>query len=198
MCDTSNSPATFPPTRSESEPSPAPRLGNRAGTLPIPPAGGVEAAETETAATGELSANEPEPQRNRRTYRITDYDRIGVGSLRQKCRQNLAAIELLKQLEAEDRQAPARRGASSFATSAGVDCRKSSINGMSSGRKNASGLRLCSRQMNWTPPAPPPQRPLHRSRHCPRHVCRAGATRVQARTHPRTCARPRPLHRPHG
>ena len=38
---------------------------------------------------------------NSRNYRITDDDRIGVGSLKQKCRDNLAAIELLKQIEAE-------------------------------------------------------------------------------------------------
>ena len=46
---------------------------------------------------------EPEPLRNRRNYRITDEDKLGAGSLKQKCRHNLAAIELLQQLEAEAR-----------------------------------------------------------------------------------------------
>ena len=48
-------------------------------------------------------AAEPEPLRNQHNYRITDADRIGVGSLKQKCHDNLAAIELLKRLEAEGR-----------------------------------------------------------------------------------------------
>ncbi|GAB4427924.1 MAG: hypothetical protein Kow0031_08050 [Anaerolineae bacterium] len=38
-------------------------------------------------------------------YRITDADRIGVGGAKQKYRDNVAAIRLLKQLEAEGRQA---------------------------------------------------------------------------------------------
>ncbi len=46
---------------------------------------------------------EPEPARNQNNYRITDADRVGVGSLKQKCLGNLAAIQLLKQLEAEER-----------------------------------------------------------------------------------------------
>jgi hypothetical protein len=48
---------------------------------------------------------EPEPVRNGGNHRITDADRIGVGSLKQKCRDNLAAIKLLKDLEAGNRQA---------------------------------------------------------------------------------------------
>jgi N12 class adenine-specific DNA methylase/adenine-specific DNA methylase len=47
--------------------------------------------------------DEPEPLRNQGNYRITDADRVGVGSLKQKCRHNLAAIELLQQLETEAR-----------------------------------------------------------------------------------------------
>ena len=46
---------------------------------------------------------EPAPPRNQRNYRITDADQVGLGSLKQKCRHNLAAIELLKQLESEQR-----------------------------------------------------------------------------------------------
>ena len=48
---------------------------------------------------------EPEPLRNPRNYRITDADRVGVGSLKRKCQDNLAAIALLQQLEAEGRAA---------------------------------------------------------------------------------------------
>lgn len=42
-----------------------------------------------------------EPLRNRNNYRITDRDDIGQGSLKQKCRNNLAAIEMLLSLETE-------------------------------------------------------------------------------------------------
>ena len=37
---------------------------------------------------------EPQPLLNRANYRITDADRLGEGSLKRKCRDNLAAIEL--------------------------------------------------------------------------------------------------------
>ena len=43
----------------------------------------------------------PQPCR----FRITDGDRLGEGSLRQKCEHNLAAIELLKGLESQQRPA---------------------------------------------------------------------------------------------
>ena len=49
-------------------------------------------------------AAEPEPLRNQRNYRIADADRIGAGSLKRKCQDNLAAIELLKRLEPEGRE----------------------------------------------------------------------------------------------
>ncbi len=55
---------------------------------------------------------EPEPVRavepvvpKARLFRITDADRLGEGSLRQKCENNLAAIELLKDMESEQRPA---------------------------------------------------------------------------------------------
>jgi N12 class adenine-specific DNA methylase len=48
---------------------------------------------------------EPEQIRNQANYRIAAGDRLGSGSLKQKCRDNLAAIELLKRLEAESRPA---------------------------------------------------------------------------------------------
>ena len=47
---------------------------------------------------------EPEPQPSR-DFRITESDRIGQGSLREKARDNIAAIRTLKQLEAESRNA---------------------------------------------------------------------------------------------
>ena len=53
----------------------------------------------------ESAPAEAEPLRNQANYRITEADRVGVGSLKQKCRANLAAIELLKHLEAEGRPA---------------------------------------------------------------------------------------------
>ncbi len=71
----------------------APECGNDAGV--IEPRPNSEAA----------VPPEPEPRRNPRNYRITDGDKVGVGSLKQKCRANLAAIELLKKLEAEIRAA---------------------------------------------------------------------------------------------
>jgi hypothetical protein len=48
---------------------------------------------------------EPEPLRNAQNYRITDADRVGVGSLKRKCQDNLAAIAQLQQLEAGNRAA---------------------------------------------------------------------------------------------
>ena len=53
---------------------------------------------------------EPEPVKpievpKPRVFRITEADRLGEGSLRQKCEDNLAAIELLKRLELEKRSA---------------------------------------------------------------------------------------------
>ena len=53
---------------------------------------------------------EPEPVKpievaKARVFRITEADRLGEGSLRQKCEDNLAAIELLKRLELEKRSA---------------------------------------------------------------------------------------------
>jgi len=44
-----------------------------------------------------------EPLRNENNYRITDGDNLGVGSLKKKCHDNLAAIELVLALEAAGR-----------------------------------------------------------------------------------------------
>ena len=72
-------------------------MGDRAGSLPPDSAGAIAA---------DAAPAEAEPPRNQRNYSITDADKVGLGSLKQKCRANLAAIELLKQLEGEGR-APA-------------------------------------------------------------------------------------------
>ena len=47
---------------------------------------------------------EPE-QLNCNNYRITAEDRLGEGSLKQKCRDNFSAIELVSRLDTEDRAA---------------------------------------------------------------------------------------------
>jgi hypothetical protein len=62
-------------------------LGDRAGALPSDSAGAIAA---------DAAPAETEPPRNQRNYNITDADKVGLGSLKQKCRANLAAIELLK------------------------------------------------------------------------------------------------------
>lgn len=78
-------------------------MGDCAGTIHLPTAREIAA----DAATPDEAAVEAEPElaRNQRNYRIADEDRIGSGSLKQKCRHNLVAIELLKQLEDEGRPA---------------------------------------------------------------------------------------------
>ncbi len=50
------------------------------------------------------SGREPEPL-NTNCYRITAQDRLGEGSLKQKYRDNFAAIELVRQLDSDDRTA---------------------------------------------------------------------------------------------
>jgi N12 class adenine-specific DNA methylase/SAM-dependent methyltransferase len=42
---------------------------------------------------------------NRNNYRISDADGVGEGSIKEKCRANLAAIRILKRLQAENRSA---------------------------------------------------------------------------------------------
>ena len=68
-------------------------MGAGAGEVHSPPAGG--------AGTG------VESLRNRDNYRITDADRLGEGSLKEKFEQNVAAIELLRVVESESRPATA-------------------------------------------------------------------------------------------
>ena len=67
-----------------------PAIGSEPETIVVPP---------------ESPVARPELRRNQRDYRITDADKVGVGSLKQKCRANLSAIELLQKLEAQQRPA---------------------------------------------------------------------------------------------
>src|SRR6266511_1918859 len=69
-----------------------PSLGDGEGAL-HPPAAGIE------------RRIRVEPPRNQANYRITDANRIGEGSLKQKFRQNIAAIRLLREIEHEKRSA---------------------------------------------------------------------------------------------
>ena len=70
---------------------------------------GTDSGEIHPSAAGRFPSLTPvrdaEPVYNQRNYRITDGDKVGVGSLRQKCRDNFAAIELLKRIESEQRPA---------------------------------------------------------------------------------------------
>ena len=67
-------------------------MGDRPEPLSVPSAGRV--------------AEPPDgPPQNSGNYRITSSDRLGAGSLWQKCQDNLTAIELLKRLEKEQRPA---------------------------------------------------------------------------------------------
>jgi hypothetical protein len=82
-------------------------LGDGAGTICVPASGGIAdaKADADAPAIGDSCSAEPEPPRNQRNYRISDADRLGVGSLKRKCQANLAAIAMLKTLEAEGRPA---------------------------------------------------------------------------------------------
>jgi hypothetical protein len=93
-------------------------LGDCKGALHLPAAGvltdghkadsnepvGNEVNLVETVGR-QVATAEPEPLRNQHNYQITDADKLGAGSLKGKCQGNLAAIELLKRLEAESRSA---------------------------------------------------------------------------------------------
>ena len=70
-------------------------MGNGAGAVPLPA----------PRILTPVRNPDPDPLRNQNNYRITDADNLGSGSLKQKCRDNLAAIELLKRLETESRPA---------------------------------------------------------------------------------------------
>ena len=79
---------------------PRPALADRSSALSLPAAGEHVGEDEEWVPFGPAAA-EPEPVRNRRNYRIPEADHLGAGSLKRKCEQNLAAIELLKRLEAQ-------------------------------------------------------------------------------------------------
>ena len=107
-------------------------MGNCAGAIHSP------------APRGDLvTAAEPEPVRNQNNYRITEEDRIGLGSLKQKCRANLEAIELLKFWSTNSGSQPTRKNEHWSATSVGADCPRSLIPATSSGRRNANGWNPC-------------------------------------------------------
>ena len=95
------------PAGVDAAPGPGPGLGDRAGEVHLPAARAGLANEEEWVSFGP-APTEPEPLRNQRNYRITDADHIGAGSLKRKYQDNLAAIELLKQLEADGRAATDR------------------------------------------------------------------------------------------
>src|SRR5687768_9475648 len=76
--------------------SPRPILGNGEGEI-HPPAARV--------AVNGHHRERVEAPRNQANHRITEADAIGKGSLKQKCRKNIEAIQLLRALESEKRAA---------------------------------------------------------------------------------------------
>ena len=79
--------------------SPPPSLGNGAGEIHFTSARRLA---VDDAAVSHQDAGKI---KNLNNYRITDADRIGEGSLKQKFSQNLDAIRTLRQIEAERRPA---------------------------------------------------------------------------------------------
>src|SRR5438552_2903235 len=76
----------------DSRPTESPLVGSTVGG---PADLGDDLEEIRLPPVGELTRDaEPEPLRNRNNFRITDDDKIGVGSLKAKCRANLSAIEV--------------------------------------------------------------------------------------------------------
>lgn len=73
-------------------------MGNDPGAIHSPVPGRIRSL---------TPVREAETVRNQNNYRITEADKVGIGSLLQKARHNLAAIELLKHLETEARPATA-------------------------------------------------------------------------------------------
>src|SRR5205807_1220690 len=57
------------------------------------------------AAGRSIGSDEPKPTRPTRDFRITDAHQVGAGGLHEKARVNIAAIRLLKGIEAEHRDA---------------------------------------------------------------------------------------------
>src|SRR6266542_472230 len=98
-----------------------PGLGDGPGAIHLPAARGsaVVANDPESVAdrvNGHIFRrapveSAPQPPRNQNNYRITDNDRLGEGSLKQKFRRNIAAVESLRRIEAENRPATAEEKA---------------------------------------------------------------------------------------
>src|SRR5438105_3117925 len=98
-----------------------PGLGDGSGALHLPAARGpaVVAGDAQSAAgrvNGHIvrrppAESAPQPLRNQNNHRITDADRLGEGSLKQKFRRNIAAVETLRRVEAENRTATAEEKA---------------------------------------------------------------------------------------
>lgn len=86
-------------------------MGNGSREIHPPPSRVLDLAVGHTAfGRGRLTAEVP--QSNPNAYRITEDDRLGEGGPKQKFRQNLKAVEILRTLDAEERPAtPAEKAA---------------------------------------------------------------------------------------
>jgi N12 class adenine-specific DNA methylase len=70
---------------------------------------GSRQGEIHLVSTGR--SDQLDPPNNLRNYRISDADRVGQGSLREKYRNNIAAIKTLQQIESENRPVSAEEKA---------------------------------------------------------------------------------------
>jgi N12 class adenine-specific DNA methylase len=75
-------------------------MGNGAGEIHPAPAGDLTSKKERRHRP-----HQEEPPKNLNAYRITEADRLGEGGLKQKFQRNIAAIEILRALDAEDRPA---------------------------------------------------------------------------------------------
>jgi hypothetical protein len=90
---------------------------------------------------GQHLAQPDEAPRNQSNYRIGEHDKIGDGSIRQKGKNNLQAIRLVRALEGETRAARNQRWSN---TSAGAAFLKSLTQAVQMGGKmNARSLPVC-------------------------------------------------------
>src|SRR6266699_4752743 len=99
-----NLPAERPHPNGHSKPVLPQTLFDTLADLPADDISGNGTGEHAERGAG-LSEPEPEPSRPSRDFRITDGHQIGAGGLHEKARANLAAIRLLKGIEAEHRDA---------------------------------------------------------------------------------------------
>src|SRR5438046_2613322 len=91
----------FPEPRSDGGAGTATGLGIGPREIPLPAARVL----ADNHGPSETDESESQPLLNQNNYRIKEADRIGAGSLKQKCRDNLDAIAVLKQIEKEERSA---------------------------------------------------------------------------------------------